>query len=163
MQCGGRSSSRRIEPGGYCRFYQCFVCRRQESRILFGIVPHVVSLATRKPFPTDGAGVAELTVTETQNGGRLKVRVGDTIVLCLPELAGTGYRWTVASLDEAHVRLVEQSYQSVGTALGGAGVAVWRLETTRPGRTRVQLEKSRPWEPGDAVSQRFAVDLEVAD
>ena len=107
--------------------------------------------------------MAELTVTETQNGGRLKVRVGDTIVVCLPELAGTGYRWTVASLDEAHVRLVEQSYQSMGTALGGAGVAVWRLETTRPGRTRVQLKKSRPWEPGDAVSQRFAVDLEVAD
>jgi inhibitor of cysteine peptidase len=107
--------------------------------------------------------VAELRVTEAQNGGRLKVRVGDTIVVCLPELTGTGYRWTVDSLDEAHIRLVEQSYQSMSTAIGGAGVAVWRLETTRPGRTRVQLKKSRPWESGDAVSQRFAVDLEVAD
>ena len=45
--------------------------------------------------------MAELTVTETQNGGRLKVHVGDTIVVCLPELAGTGYRWTVASLESS--------------------------------------------------------------
>src|SRR5262249_22020940 len=92
---------------------------------------------------TDGAGVAELTVTEVENGGRWKVGVGDMIVVCLRELAGTGYRWTVASLDQTCIRLVEQSYQSMSTAIGGTGVAVWRLETIRPGHTRVQLKKSR--------------------
>jgi len=107
--------------------------------------------------------VAELTVTEAQNGGRVKLRVGDTVVVSLSESPGAGYRWTVASLDETHIRVVEQSYQSMSTAIGGAGVAVWRLETTRPGRTRVQLKKSRPWESDDTASQHFVVDLDVAD
>jgi inhibitor of cysteine peptidase len=111
----------------------------------------------------DGAGVPELILTEAQNGARLKVRVGDTVMVSLSESAGTGYRWMVVSLDQAYVRIAEQSYQSTSTAIGGSGVAVWRLTTTRPGRTRVELKKARPWESGEAKSQHFAIDLEVAE
>ncbi|HEX5109946.1 MAG TPA: protease inhibitor I42 family protein [Vicinamibacterales bacterium] len=107
--------------------------------------------------------MAELRVTEAQSDTSMKVRVGDTVMVSLSESAGTGYRWVVVSLDETSVRIAEQSYQSTSTAIGGSGVAVWSLEMTRPGRTRVELKKARPREPDEAKSQRFVIDLEVAD
>lgn len=103
--------------------------------------------------------MAEITLTEADTGGRFTVRVGDTITILLSENSAAGYRWTISSLDETRVAVTSQSYQAASAAVGSAGTTVWKLTAKRPGTTRVELKKSRPWET--AASERFAVDLEI--
>jgi inhibitor of cysteine peptidase len=103
--------------------------------------------------------VAEVTLTEAENGAHVDVRVGDTVTIHLSENSAAGYRWTISSLDEKHIVVKSHSYQPMSAAVGSAGTAVWRLSARRAGTTRVELEKSRPWEPADSARERFAVDL----
>lgn len=105
--------------------------------------------------------MAELTLTEAQNGRRVAVRVGDGITVSLPENAAAGYRWSIASLDESRVAVESQQYRPASDAVGSGGTAVWRLRATAPGATRVELKKSRPWEPDTSASERFAIELDV--
>jgi predicted secreted protein len=107
--------------------------------------------------------VAELTLTDAQNGGHFKVRVGDTIAICLPENSAAGYRWGVSSLDETRVAVTSQRYHATSAAVGSAGTTVWTLTAKAAGTTSVALKKSRPWEPAEAASQRFAVDLDIIE
>ena len=85
--------------------------------------------------------MAELTLTELENGAQFIVRVGDAIAIRLSENSAAGYRWTVSSLDETRVAVTSQGYQATSAAVGGAGTAVWRLTAKLAGTTRVELEK----------------------
>jgi predicted secreted protein len=105
--------------------------------------------------------MAEVTLTEAQNGGRVAVHVGDTIVIALAENAGGGYKWSAASIDAERVAVERQQYLERGQAIGSAGTAEWLLRAKRPGPARVELVKSRPWKP-DEIADRFAVDLVIA-
>jgi predicted secreted protein len=104
--------------------------------------------------------VAELTLTPKENGGRLAARVGDLITIHLPENSAAGYRWTVVSPDQAGVALESQDYQETGTGVGGAGMAVIKLRAKRTGSARLELKKSRSWEP--AGGDTFAIDLDIS-
>jgi predicted secreted protein len=105
--------------------------------------------------------VAELTLAEANDGGRFSVSVGDAITIHLSENAAAGYRWSVASLDDTHVAVEGQRYQAAGSAVGSAGTSVWTLRATRPGTTRVALQKSRSWERGKAAAAHFAIELDI--
>ena len=105
--------------------------------------------------------MAELTLTETHNGAHFTVRVGDTITIHLSESSGAGYRWTASSLDDTHLDVEYHGYQPRSAAVGAAGTAVWRLCAKAAGTTRVELKKSRPWEPADSASERFVIDLDI--
>lgn len=104
--------------------------------------------------------MAEWTLTEAQNGGRLEARVGDAIFITLSE-SGGGYRWSAESLDDAYVTVERQHYEPAPGGVGSAGSDVWRLLARSPGRTRLELRKSRQWET--AAIARFAVDVEIRD
>ncbi len=104
--------------------------------------------------------MAEWTLTEAQNGGRLEARVGDTIVITLSE-SGGGYRWSAESLDEAFVTVERQHYEPGPGGVGSTGSDAWKLLARHPGRTRLELKKSRRWET--EATARFAVDVEIRD
>ncbi len=108
------------------------------------------------------AHVAQLTLTEAQDGTRVQVHVGDAIEIRLPEIAAAGFRWTVTSLDRARVTVVNQHYEPGRPGVGSAVTAVTTLAAKASGKARVELAKLRPWEPGSA-SGRFAVDLEILE
>jgi predicted secreted protein len=105
--------------------------------------------------------VAELTLTEADDGGRFALRVGDAVTLRLTENAAGGYRWSVVTLDASRVELEGQRYEASAAAVGSVGTAVWRLRAKQAGVTRLELRKARPWEPAEAASARFAVTLEI--
>lgn len=103
----------------------------------------------------------ELVLTPAQNGDHLTVRVGDELVVSLPEGGSTGYRWTVASLDTKRLRMESEKYEPGSRAVGSAGTAVLRIRTTAPGSTRLELKKARPWESSTSAVEHFAVDLDI--
>ena len=107
--------------------------------------------------------MTEVTLTEAQNDERVSVRVGDTIVIALSENASGGYKWSASAIDPHHVKVEDQRHVLRSDAIGSAGTSEWRLRAVRPGSARVELVKSRPWEPRDKVADRFAVDLVIRE
>ena len=107
--------------------------------------------------------MAQVTLRGDQNGSKVAVRVGDTIIVRLPEVSGGGYRWTLTSVDSDTLEMIEHGYEPARAGVGGAGASVWRFTPKQAGRTRLELKKLRPWNPGDSAAERFAVDLEIGD
>ena len=105
--------------------------------------------------------MAEFTLTEVHNGTQVTVHIGDVIKIHLPENAAAGYRWTASLLDATVFAVERHSYEPTSGAVGSAGTVVWSLRARLGGRTRVELEKSRPWE--SVASARFVVDLDVSE
>jgi predicted secreted protein len=107
--------------------------------------------------------VAQVTIRDDQNGATITVGRGDTVILRLPEISGGGYRWTLAGVDAEALEMKEHRYEPGRSGVGGAGASIWRFVPRRTGRTRLELKKLRPWNPGDPAGERFAVDVEIVD
>lgn len=98
---------------------------------------------------------------ERENGARVAARVGDTIVLRLPETSGGGYRWTLTSAGTAALEMSGHHYEQTGAGIGSAGASVWTFTPKQAGHARIELKKVRPWNPRDAGGERFAVDVDI--
>lgn len=107
--------------------------------------------------------MADLTLTETADGGRFRIRVGDVVTLHLSENAAAGYRWTVSDSDDVRVEVRRRGFELPNPAVGSAGVAVWTLTPKSAGTSHVTLKKSRPWEPPSASSETFTITLDASE
>ena len=104
----------------------------------------------------------ELTLTPAHNGQRFEIRVGDTIVLHLPETASSGYRWTIDAIDEVRLEIVGTGHRA-GTegTVGGEAAVFWKFAATSAGLARIAFKRWRPWEGERSVKERFEVKLEI--
>jgi inhibitor of cysteine peptidase len=105
--------------------------------------------------------MSELTLTDADDGRHVGVRVGDVIMLHLPENAAGGYQWSASHADASRVDVSRERFDTVNQATGSAGIAVWKLTAKLPGTARIELKKSRPWEDAKTASQTFVVTLDV--
>jgi inhibitor of cysteine peptidase len=103
----------------------------------------------------------DLTLTEADNGRPVAVHVGDAITIRLPENASTGYRWSAAGVDRAHLSVDPPRIERTSEAVGSAGTSVWTVRATQPGTTRLELRKARSWE--QSAIERFTIDITVAE
>jgi inhibitor of cysteine peptidase len=104
--------------------------------------------------------MSDLTLTEADNGRRVALRVGDALTIRLPENASTGYRWSLAAVDDTHVSVDPPRAESTSKAVGSAGTSVWTVRATQPGTTRLELQKSRSWE--QSAIERFTTDIAIS-
>jgi inhibitor of cysteine peptidase len=100
-------------------------------------------------------------LTERDDGGRIRVRVGDTIEICLPENATTGYRWSVDHLDSSLFDVAGARAEYPGQTIGAGGQACVRITVRSRGIGTVRLNYCRPWEGADAALKRFTVEVEA--
>ena len=107
--------------------------------------------------------MAQVELTEAQNGARIIVHAGDVVTIRLTEHSGGGYRWTPSSVDAARLEMRDQRYETTRAGVGGAGASVWTFIARQPGRTRLELKQLRPWEQPDAAAERFWIDLDIRD
>jgi inhibitor of cysteine peptidase len=105
--------------------------------------------------------MAEVAVTQEDNGRVVSVKVGDTVSVRLPENPTTGYSWAIASIDAKRLEADAPTYQGGGVGLGTGGTRTWRLVARAPGRTRLGLKRWRHWEGDASVVERFAVTLDI--
>jgi predicted secreted protein len=102
--------------------------------------------------------VPELRLGTGDAGRTVEVAAGDRLVVRLPEVAGTGYTWTVEGLPPG-ARVLEERYdhQPEG-AIGGAAEHVFVLSAPEaPGEVR--LRHARPWKGAQGELERFAVTV----
>jgi inhibitor of cysteine peptidase len=103
-----------------------------------------------------------LELTAAHNGQTISIKVGDTAELRLPQNPSTGYRWTIDTLDRAHVMVGETGFRGAD-AVGSGGDAYWRLRATAPGETALSLKRWRPFEGDRSILERFAITLHITD
>ena len=106
--------------------------------------------------------MADVVVTQRDNGGAVSARVGDQIVLHLAENPTTGYVWAFAALDESTLELEGSDWQAAGPGTGTGGDRASTPGPRQPGTTRVELKRWRPWAGEASVIERFAVTVEIA-
>ena len=95
----------------------------------------------------------EIVLTEADSGATLTVPAGARIVVRLASNTTTGHGWTEVTPPGPTLRAMgEPAFEQVDAAgrVGAPGVQVFRYEVAAPGRARVALAYSRPWEPADA-------------
>jgi len=103
----------------------------------------------------------QIAVSEAQCGQSQTVHVGDLVALELPENPSTGYRWTFAEFDGAHLEFVDSGYRAPSRAVGSSGYAYWNFRARSAGNVRIEAKLSRPWEGDRSTSQEFSLDLEI--
>lgn len=103
--------------------------------------------------------MAELEITDANNGGRVNASPQDVIVVRLPENPTTGYRWGVDSLGS--LRLVDDAFVVASGAPGAGGKRVLRFAAVTPGTTALVLALRRMWEAGTGVQGSFQLTVDV--
>lgn len=98
-------------------------------------------------------------LTEKDSGSRRTVRVGEDIVVTLPENPTTGYRWA-ADVDTSALSQTDDRYTGGTTPRGAGGLRRLTFTALRAGTVHVHLVKKRAWEKDDGGEQ-FTVDLTV--
>lgn len=120
--------------------------------------------------PNDGADipVADLTLTESDNGGAFTVSVGDTIVVTLEGNITTGYEWTTALSAEDATLLTAASEEGVytpdpveGDIVGSGGEFTFTFTATAAGQADLRLNYWRPFEAQAEPNQVFLASVTI--
>jgi inhibitor of cysteine peptidase len=103
-----------------------------------------------------------ITITTSDNGRVIEAKKGDEIVLRLPENPTTGYRWTVDRVS-GHASFTDDAYQpDPEMTFGSGGVHTFRLHCEEAGTARAELKHWQEWEGETSVTDRFAVEIQIA-
>jgi predicted secreted protein len=106
--------------------------------------------------------MAEIEVGEGHNGATISAKVGDYIVIRLPENRTTGFHWSGehASLNVLELQSDEFTQAASGT-IGGSGVRILRFSARSAGHVSVALQLARPWE-ANAPRSQFRIEVTVS-
>jgi Zn-dependent peptidase ImmA (M78 family)/predicted secreted protein len=89
-------------------------------------------------------------VHQTDRERKLPLRVGDEVVLRLPEIPSSGYAWTLRRRAFSSLELVEETVDADGQdddLYGGRAVRRVLLRASAPGVDDIVVALQRPWEP----------------
>ena len=101
------------------------------------------------------------TLTERDDGRTIELRVGERIILELPEIAGTGYRWALEDPVPAALEVREEPFRADSKALGSGGTAAWTVVAKAPADVPLRLKLWRAWEGDASIRQRFEAMLHI--
>jgi len=108
--------------------------------------------------------MAEVSITQADNGTAVELRVGDTLHIRLPERPTTGYRWAVERVEPG---LVPTGGSAAATApdsrAGSAGERTFTFKAQQAGQTSLHLENRREWERGAPAAEEFDVTARITE
>jgi inhibitor of cysteine peptidase len=104
-----------------------------------------------------------VTLTGTNNGGKVDVQAGGQIIIKLDANPSTGYTWEVKDLDAALFKqLGDPVFSSSSPGLvGSGGTLTLTFNTLKAGTSQLTLIYHRPWETGVDPINTFTVTVTV--
>jgi inhibitor of cysteine peptidase len=106
--------------------------------------------------------MADVFVSKSHHGGSVALRTGDVLVVELPEIFSTGFRWAFSADPQGALTTAGDEFTpNSGGGVGSGGVRVWRFIARRPGTDSIQLKLWREWEGEQSVSERFMMAVTV--
>jgi inhibitor of cysteine peptidase len=104
--------------------------------------------------------MSKLCLGPADSGREVTLKLGDRVLIRLPENPSTGYRWAV---DVPDVLNLTRDENEPGEAPGAAGFRVFEFMADALGRAAIDLGCGRAWEPAAPPIDRFHVTLEVIE
>jgi inhibitor of cysteine peptidase len=98
-------------------------------------------------------------IDQTRNNSAIEISVGDSFRVQLSENPTTGYRWHLQTSVDPTLRLIQDAFESSGSAPGGGGLRCWNFVADHPGSTELGMDLRRSWQPQPVNS--FAVTVNV--
>jgi inhibitor of cysteine peptidase len=99
-----------------------------------------------------------LVLSQTDSDRTVCVHVNDTVRICLPENASTGYRWSIEQYDDQFLKALP-AYTS--NAIGSSGDIAFMFCTRKAGTGKLVLKHWRHWEGDASVTKRFHLQLQI--
>lgn len=102
--------------------------------------------------------MGEIALSKVDDGKTVTASVGDVIVVNLPEVPTTGFRWKPVTPDQSMLELQSDSFISGSDAgIGGGGTRIFRYEVLRSGSASMEFQLERPWEPTHIESVTYQI------
>jgi inhibitor of cysteine peptidase len=103
------------------------------------------------------------TLTTSNNGSQVEVKVGRQIIITLDGNPSTGYSWEAKDLDSSVFELVgEPVFSSSNPNLvGSGGTVTLTFKALKAGTSTLMLVYHRPWETGVEPIDTFTVTVMV--
>ena len=102
--------------------------------------------------------MAEIVISSVDHGSTVELRLGDTLVVRLPESPGTGFRWALGSDSPSVLEPNGDSYvPGSGGGIGGGGNRQFSFRAVGAGTRELNLVKWREWEGESSIKDRFSV------
>jgi inhibitor of cysteine peptidase len=105
--------------------------------------------------------VSQIVVSQASNGGTVSARVGDSLIIELPETPTTGFQWSPVALNATIVEQQGDEFTPTSdSTVGGGGTRVFRFLIKGRGSGHLQFKLARAWESGPP-STHFDIRLNV--
>jgi inhibitor of cysteine peptidase len=102
------------------------------------------------------------TLTRDDQGSVVTAKVGERLIIRLPESPSTGYRWALDKSNESILMLEETAYERSPTSgTGGGGQRTLTFLMQAVGTVLLQLKHWRAWEGDASITERFTLTLHV--
>ncbi|MDG4595307.1 MAG: protease inhibitor I42 family protein [Candidatus Contendobacter sp.] len=115
--------------------------------------------------PPPPAGVREdgsLILTRADNNRSTELRVGERLIVRLPENPTTGYTWAIDETDSRLLALDSTDYVPPETgSIGARGQRTFVFTARQSGEVALKFKYWRFWEGDASVTERFVVNLRV--
>jgi len=120
--------------------------------------PSARGRSAETPGPKQATVVA---LTRKDSGKTVEVRLGDRIVLRLPENPTTGFVWKIDEPNGEVLRVQSSDYSLRPGVGAGGGERSLVLESISPGTVTLQLKHSRDCESDPSSDDRFTATIRV--
>jgi inhibitor of cysteine peptidase len=111
-----------------------------------------------------GCMFAGKTLTESDNGQSLNLKVNEVVKVKLESNMTTGFRWNLSSETDTNiVSLVSSDYKenSADKKLGAGGYETFTFKAKSKGNTTIILTYNKPWEEGVEPLKTFKINIVV--
>jgi predicted secreted protein len=116
-------------------------------------------------FVFSGCMIAGKTLTESDNGENLNLKVNDVITIKLESNITTGYKWNLSNeADSNIITLISSDYKTANaeeTLVGGGGYETFNFKVKSKGSTAIILTYNRLWEKGEEPAKTYKINIVV--
>ena len=115
-----------------------------------------------EPLPIPSAAQCT-TVTDTDDGGRVQIKLGDVLAVRLKAIPGTGYAWHLVRNDPKFLKpLGEPTYEQTESKLvGGVAFQIFHFRALARGTNVLELHYVRAWEKKGIPLKTYHVMVEI--
>jgi inhibitor of cysteine peptidase len=102
-----------------------------------------------------------ISVSDTDNGKHLDLKLGEVLSIVLPENATTGYVWELADPDASLFSLSNKGSRYTEGTIGAAGQAWFVIRADKTGTGEIRLIHRRPWQDANTALATFTLSVRV--
>ena len=102
----------------------------------------------------------KVVVNKYDNGKSFDLLKGDTLVIEIPEIPTTGYKWEIEEIDNKVIEFSESIFSiSLDSGIGGGGLRKYYFKILSSGMTKIQLSLRRKWESDNSAVDKFEINI----